>query len=246
MRYWESPEWQAIRTFLPRPGGTALDIGAGNGISSYALAKDGWHVTALEPDPSKIVGAGAIRCLALTQNLAIEVLQDLGERIPSADETFDVVFARQVLHHARNLPQLCQEIFRVLKPGGTLVAVRDHVISSPNDLPRFFAAHPLHHLYGGENAHRLRDYLSALKSGGLIVRIVIRPFDSVINYAPHTRDSLREELKRRLRRLPLTSVATRILNVELIMNISLALLSRIDRSPGRLYSFICSKPERYS
>ena len=41
----------------------ALDLGAGRGISSYALAREGWQVTALEPDPSMLIGAGAIRSL---------------------------------------------------------------------------------------------------------------------------------------------------------------------------------------
>ena len=39
---------------------TVLDIPAGNGIASYALAKSAFNVTAIEPDPSASVGRGAI------------------------------------------------------------------------------------------------------------------------------------------------------------------------------------------
>ena len=42
-RYWQSSEWQAIREFFPPCQEKALEIGAGNGIASYALAKDGWQ-----------------------------------------------------------------------------------------------------------------------------------------------------------------------------------------------------------
>ena len=59
-RYWTSREWAAVRPLLG-PRGLALDIGAGRGIASYALAKEGFMVTALEPNPSALVGAAAIR-----------------------------------------------------------------------------------------------------------------------------------------------------------------------------------------
>ena len=72
-RYWRSEEWCAVREFLPPGKGTALDAGAGRGISSFALAKDGFGVTALEPDPSAIVGAEAIRSLAREAGLPIGV-----------------------------------------------------------------------------------------------------------------------------------------------------------------------------
>src|SRR6202040_1201267 len=123
------------------------------GISSYALARDGWRVTALEPDPSDVVGAGAIEQLAAVSNLPIEVVRDWGETLPFADATFDLVYGRQVLHHARDLRTLCAEMGRVLKSGGTFLATREHVIFRDADLAVFLAEHPLHRLYGGENAY---------------------------------------------------------------------------------------------
>ena len=243
-RYSQSDEWKAIRALLPPVPGRALDVGAGRGIASYALAKAGWNVVAIEPDPSDFVGRGAIRNIAQSKGLPIEVAEEFGESIPHDSGSFDLVVARQVLHHARDLPVLCAEVFRVLKPRGTFIAVRDHVISSPDDLPAFLQIHPLHQLYGGENAFQANQYLDALRAAGFHLEQVLRSFDSVINYAPHTRDSLREELQSRLSRLPLGSLVGSCLGVKPIMDMSLAVLSRIDRRPGRLYSFICSKPQQ--
>ena len=75
-------------------------------------------MTALEPDPSALVGAGAIRALAAEARLPIDVVEEFSERLPFANDTFDVVFARAVLHHTRDLDSACREMFRVLRPGG--------------------------------------------------------------------------------------------------------------------------------
>ncbi|NOQ81322.1 MAG: methyltransferase domain-containing protein [Methylophaga sp.] len=242
-RYWHSNEWNAIQNLLPTKSGRVLDLGAGRGIASYALAKENWDVVALEPDPSNLVGSGAIRNIAQTELLPIEVIQEFGEHIPCQSNSFDLIFARQVLHHANDLNALCAEMFRLLKPGGTFIAVRDHVISSDKDLAEFLEAHPLHQLYGGEHAYKSSQYLSALRSAGFNVLKVLRSFDSVINYAPYSRDSLREELKIRFRKLPLGSVVGKLFDIEVILDIFLVLLSRVDNRPGRLYSFVCTKPK---
>lgn len=241
-RYAAGEEWRAVRALLPRTPGRALDVGAGNGITSYALARDGWTVTALEPDPSATVGAGAIRSLAQRAGLPIDVVQEVGERVPCGDAAFDVVIARQVLHHARDLEQLCREVARVLKPGGTFLALRDHVISRPADLPRFLAAHPLHFLYGGERAYPRARYRAALEGAGLRIRQELRPFDSVINYAPRSRDELRAELMTRLRRLGPAGMVAPLLQRDTIYAAALRLLSAMDRRPGRLFSFVCERP----
>lgn len=241
-RYAQSDEWSAIGTFLSSVPGRALDVGAGRGIASYALAKAGWKVVAMEPDASKVVGRGAIQRIACSTGLPIEVVGEFGERIPCESCSFDLVFARQVLHHARDLPALCLEAFRVLKPGGIFIAVRDHVITSPSDLSAFLQVHPLHQVYGGENAYQVDQYLHAFHAAGFHIDQMFRSFDSVINYAPQTRESLRQECQRRLNRLPLGALAGRCLKVELILDLALAVLSRVDRRPGRLYSFVCSRP----
>jgi SAM-dependent methyltransferase len=240
-RYWQSGEWTEIRQYMPRIAGRALDIGAGNGIASYALAKDGWQVEALEPDPSNLVGVGAIRSLATRANLPINVVQEFGERLPFPDQHFEFVFARQVLHHAQDLPQLCREIQRVLRPGGVFVAVRDHVISTQADLPKFLAVHPLHKFYGGENAFLPKEYIGAMEQAGLTVDRVLKSFDSVINYAPLTPETLRQSLKQRLIRLPAGELLGNILLGTKTFPIALKLLSKTDNRPGRPHSFVCHK-----
>jgi SAM-dependent methyltransferase len=231
-RYYNSSEWKEIQGILSNSRrGNALDVGAGRGISSYALARDGWNVTALEPDASNIVGAGAIRKLAQSGNLDISVVENWGESLPFNSESFDLVHARQCLHHAKDLDQLCREIGRVLKPGGVFIATREHVISKQADLDIFLNSHPLHHMYGGENAFTLKQYTSSIKKSGISLTKVLGHFESDINLFPCTRTELKELVSGKLK-IPLPDP---------LFQIILLILSLMNRRPGRLYSFIGRK-----
>jgi SAM-dependent methyltransferase len=244
-RYWHSEEWRAIRSFLPNPvAAAALDVGAGRGIATFALAKDGFAVTALEPDASDLVGAGAIRSLAREQNLTIAVHNEAAESLPFADATFDLAFGRAVLHHARDLAATCRELYRVLKSGGTFIAVREHVISHERDLPEFFASHPLHRHYGGENALRLAVYTQCIRRAGFELQHVLAPLRSPINFAPHSLGSLQLELANRASfgTPTLAALWQRLMRSKLGWAASLKLLELLDNRPGRLYSFIARKP----
>lgn len=229
-RYHASTEWTAVRRLLGNRHGTALDLGAGRGISSYALARDGWQVSALEPDPSELVGAGAIRALARASGLDIRIEQEWGESLPFADASFDLVHGRQVLHHAKDMKQLCREAARVLKPGGLFIATREHVISQSNDLDAFLESHPLHRLYGGEHACLLDEYLDALRGSGLVLARVLNPCQSDINLFPRTTMDLKKELARSLHCPAL-----------LIPDFLLGWLGRKNDTPGRLYTFVGRK-----
>jgi ubiquinone/menaquinone biosynthesis C-methylase UbiE len=218
--------------------GKVLDIGAGRGISSYAFAKAGCQVTALEPDPSLLVGAGAIQALIDATQYPINIVQSYGETLPFDDNSFDIVYGRAVLHHARDINQFCQEAARVLKPGGIFITTREHVISQREDLETFFAAHPLHKLYGGENAFLLGEYISAIESANLNLTKTISPSASVINYAPVTIAQFRTQITRgRLARLlgPLLTFAP-------LYDRYLAYRDQKSNSAGRHYSFIGVKP----
>lgn len=239
-RYAEGVEWAEARRLVgpPPPGGRALDVGAGNGVVAAALARDGWTSVAVEPDPSDLVGAGAIRAGAAAAGLAIDVRGGTGEALPLPDADVDLIVTRQTLHHAADLPAFARELRRVLKPGGALLTIRDHVAETPAELAAFLARHPLHHLYGGEHAFPLQAYRDALTRAGFAIEAEFGPFDSVLNTAPLTLDALPEKAAERVARLPAIGPLAAPIIRALPAGATRALLKALVREPGRLHSFL--------
>lgn len=208
-----------------------LDIGSGNGISVLAFANAGYDVFALEPDPSETVGAGAIRKLisSKTSDTEIELIDSFAESIPLDDNSVDIVFTRQAMHHAADLDKFVKEATRVLKPDGIFFSVRDHVISTAEDLPVFLAEHPLHSYYGGENAFTTAQYENAMNKAGLKIVLTIKPHQSVINFSPIPDEILRKKMGF-------------LSQFSIFKKMALLYISIKDKNkPGRLFSYLAKK-----
>lgn len=98
-----------------------LDIGCGYG---HQLIRMGEHVKS----DGKLVGLDKMdACIAHAIETAKEdhrytfMTGDLSQRLPFADDTFDLVFSKDVLECITDKASLLSEIHRVLKPGGQIV-----------------------------------------------------------------------------------------------------------------------------
>jgi ubiquinone/menaquinone biosynthesis C-methylase UbiE len=97
--------------------GDALEIGAGTGYFTLNLAQLGLIERPTATDISPGMLAALVRS---AKELGIEVrtVQTEAERLPFADESFDLVFGHAVLHHIPDLDRAFSEFERVLRPGG--------------------------------------------------------------------------------------------------------------------------------
>lgn len=91
---------------------TALDLGCGNGDFSLAMKKCGFdvHGADISNAASNILGNKL-----KTFNFEY--------KYPYEDNTFDLVFSKSVIEHLREPDFLFDEVYRILKPGGTFICM---------------------------------------------------------------------------------------------------------------------------
>lgn len=98
----------------------------------------------------------------------VDVFYD-GKTIPFPDDHFDSIFSSEVFEHVFNLPEILQELRRVLKPGGRILvtcpfAFGEHEI--PSDYARY-TSFAMRHMFES-NGFVVREYH---KTGGTIEAI---------------------------------------------------------------------------
>lgn len=244
-RFLSSEEFSEIVKLLrPHRKLKILDLGCGNGIASYAFASLGHEVYAVDPDLSEDVGLGATARLASkVSNGSIKTFQAFAESLPFPDSTFDIVYARQALHHFSDLHKGLAECSRVLKPKGFFLASREHVINDEQQLEIFLENHLLHKLHGGENAYPLNNYISALQQSDFRIVKCMAPFDTIINHFPTSNTQVKQWLFQVLEKKLGKAVASVLAQFSPVESLYRYRLSRFCNSPGRLYSFLCIKEE---
>jgi SAM-dependent methyltransferase len=104
------PAHDAVEWLLPGHRQTLIDIGAGTGLLTRALAQHAEHVIAVEPDER-------MRHVLHARSPDVEVLAGRGEAIPVPDASADGVFASSAWHWM-DPDQAIPEIARVLRDGG--------------------------------------------------------------------------------------------------------------------------------
>ncbi|MDI6785718.1 MAG: methyltransferase domain-containing protein [bacterium] len=100
-----------------RKGALLLDLGAGCCETSWMFTKYGAEVVSIDIMPEFIRCGGAF----IDQNHYFERLVGDVEILPFANDSFDIVFCKEILHHVSDFKAVISEINRILKPKGICV-----------------------------------------------------------------------------------------------------------------------------
>lgn len=102
-------------------GRDVLEIGSGAGAHSALFAAHGARVTAVDLTPERVrATAKKLKLIQGGSGTPNVALRADAERLPFADESFDVVYSNGVLHHTSDTRKAVSEAIRVLRPGGQL------------------------------------------------------------------------------------------------------------------------------
>lgn len=118
------------------PGDTVLDIGCGAGVDTLVaatMAGPSGKAVGVDVVPEMLARAGENRRLAGIENVTFQ--QASGEKLPFADDRFDVVISNGAINLIPGKAAVLKEAWRVLKPGGRLM-IADQMLagSLPKDL----------------------------------------------------------------------------------------------------------------
>ena len=119
---WATPEPEVMtHTETLAAGSRILDLGAGIGRHSLAMARLGHDVVALDAAQASI---DCIADAAQRETLRIETCLSSMADLPFADGSFDHVLSWNVIYHGDEtvVRRSFSEVARVLRPGGTFMA----------------------------------------------------------------------------------------------------------------------------
>ena len=146
-----------------------LDAGcaAGHAFGRLVSEFDPDEIIAIEIDPKSLCAA---EVKALECDRHVTVMHGSVERTQLDDESVDMIFCHQTIHHVVNQPRTVREFYRVLKPQGVLLVSESCQQFIESFLIRTLFRHPI------RTQRTAQGFIELLREGGFVVA------DDMISY----------------------------------------------------------------
>lgn len=116
-----------LLTRLVRPGLRVLEVGAAKTWAGHYFTERGCIYTGCDLMADAQIGLGRAQFFREHFDTDYEVVTADAEKLPFADDSFDLVFAIAALHHALDLPKMVGEMARVTKRRGVVAGLNEGV-----------------------------------------------------------------------------------------------------------------------
>jgi len=158
-------------------GREVLEVGCGSGVDALEFARHGAIVTATDITDNAI---NLTRDLATEAGFPIKVVQASALGLPFRDASFDCVYSYGVLHHIPDVEKALNEIRRLLRHGGTVLAM-------------LYNRNSLLYAYSIIYRHGVRERL--LLDGICTEQELVARYSERVEGCPYTRAYTKEEAK---------------------------------------------------
>lgn len=131
---------KSIKLLKEHKPGRLLDIGCGPGEFGSVFVKSGWDVYGI--DASK-------KLLRVAEKKGLKTrFHDISKRFPFKENTFDAIFAGEIIEHVPDAGFFLDECYRILKRNGLLVLTTPNLLAFSDRWrmlrgkdPKYYSAH---------------------------------------------------------------------------------------------------------